>query len=75
MRSIVAMLVLAAGAAACGPPPNPKALPSDLPPPEYEKPRGYDLPGAKAAPGPQKAPDSAPPAAPAPAPPAPAPKP
>jgi hypothetical protein len=29
----------------CGSPPRAKA-PADLPPPEYEKPRGYDLPEA-----------------------------
>ena len=74
MRSILAMMML--GAAACGTPPEPKALPPDLPPPEYETPRGYDLDGSKTAP--KKAPEPAPsaaPAAPAPAPAPPAPKP
>jgi hypothetical protein len=62
MRTIVAMLgmLIACGAAACGPPPAPKALPTDLPPPEYETPRGYDLGGAKGTPSATPAPAPAP---------------
>jgi hypothetical protein len=46
-------LALAAAACAATPPP---ALPTDLPPPEYEAPRGLDLTPKKAAPAPSAAP-------------------
>ncbi|APR77866.1 Hypothetical protein A7982_03213 [Minicystis rosea] len=62
MRSLLALTILAS-TAACGPAQSAKSLPSDLPPPEYEKPRGYDLDSGKSAP--KKAPDAAPSAAPA----------
>jgi hypothetical protein len=68
MRTLVACFAFAAalGAAACSSNPGAKTLPSDLPPPEYEKPRGFE--GA--------APDAgAPLIVPSPNPPPPAPKP
>lgn len=62
MKPALLFVTLILGAAACGP--SLKALPADLPPPEYEKPRGYDLNAA-----PTAAPSSAPAAAPSSAPP------
>jgi hypothetical protein len=70
-RAPVIFSVLALAASACGPKPPPKPLPTDLPPPEYEPARGYDLSGGK---DPKGAAPAAPTAAPA-APPAPAPSP
>jgi hypothetical protein len=67
-RAAPLLLVLAA---ACGPTTHASTLPTDLPPPEYEPPRGLDLTPKKPSPTPSAAP--APPAAP-PAPPAAPPK-
>lgn len=47
---LVAFSLLALAGCACCTPKPPKPLPADLLPPEYEKPRGYDFGGPKAAP-------------------------
>lgn len=70
IRALACLFAISASitSAACGAAPKP--LPSDLPPPEYEKPRGYDL-GASSAPAPTvtpAAPSAAPPASSAPRP-------
>jgi hypothetical protein len=60
----LALIAIATLGAACGPP-KPAALP-DLPPPEYETPRGYDMDGPKAPAGAPSAAPQAPAAAPQP---------
>ncbi len=68
-RALLLGLVVLAGAA-CGPSTPAHSLPTDLPPPEYEAPRGLDLTPKNAAPAPSAAPPapSAAPSAPPPAP-------
>lgn len=63
--AILVATMLALGVAGC---PKPQSkLPTDLPPPEYEMPRGYDLGGAPN-PAPSVTPSAAPSAPPAPKP-------
>jgi hypothetical protein len=55
--------LVAIASAACGPTAPARSLPTDLPPPEYEPPRGLDLAPKKAEPAPT-APPATPPKAP-----------
>ncbi|MDI1431125.1 MULTISPECIES: hypothetical protein [Polyangium] len=56
--ALASLLVLAAGA--CSSPPKPKPLPGG-PPPEYEAPRSFELPGHQAPPAEAPAPTDPPP--------------
>ncbi|MDI1445224.1 hypothetical protein [Polyangium sp. 6x1] len=57
---VLASLVMLAAGACCGSPPKPKPLPGG-PPPEYEAPRSFELPGSATPPAAAPAPTDPPP--------------